>query len=161
MVSLILDRLRRSNNKLHKKILEWFSDYEYRADIFVDEVLSQLSQQLEERDISDSELSKLAGVNKSAVSQFFNSNSNIKVKTLFKYTDALELTLQAPRVIKFDINEIENIYNMECISPAIVISMKEINQIRSKSGDKPDSKAYMNFNINENKKYKFDYRFTG
>lgn len=159
MVSLILDRLRKSNKKIHSKILEWFSGYEYRADVFVDEVLSQLSQHLEENDISDTEFSNLASVNKSAVSQFFNSNSNIKVKTLFKYADALDLTLQAPKLIKFDLEQVEKLYKMENTSSTIVISINEIQQI--KANDKPDSKAYMHFNIDENKKSKFDYNPTG
>jgi len=161
MVSLILDRLRKSNKKIHSKILEWFSDYEYRADVFVDEVLSQFSQHLEENDISDSEFSTLAGVNKSAVSQFFNSNSNIKVKTLFKYADALDLTLQAPKLIKFNLEQVEKLYKMESTSPNIVISINEIQHIKAKENDKSDSKSYMNFNIDEKKKSKFDYSPTG
>lgn len=161
MVSLILDRLRKSNKKFHGKILEWFSDYQYRADVFVDEVLSQFSQYLEKNDISDTEFSKLSGVNKSAVSQFFNSNSNIKVKTLFKYADALNLTLQAPKLIKFDIEQVEKFYKSESSSPSIVISIEEIQQIKAKANVKSDSKSYMHFNIDENKKSKFDYSSTG
>lgn len=161
MVSLILDRLRKSNKKIHNKILEWFSDYEYRADAFIDEVLSQFSQHLEENDISDTEFSNLAGVNKSAVSQFFNSNSNIKVKTLFKYADALDLTLQAPKLIKFNLEQVEKLYKMESTSPNIVISINEIQQIKAKANDKSDSKSYMYFNIDEKKKSKFDYSSTG
>jgi transcriptional regulator with XRE-family HTH domain len=113
MVSQLLKRLRNTNKKLHQGILQWLGDYEYRADVFVDEYLAQLSRKLEEDDISDSDLAEKAGVDKSAVSQFFDSNSNIKVKTLFKYADAAGFSLQSPKLLSFDVEEVYARYQKE------------------------------------------------
>lgn len=161
MISQVLKRLRSTNKKLHKQILNWFSDYEYRADAFVDEYLAQLSEKLEKQDISDSELAKRAGVNKSAVSQFFNSSSNIKVKTLFKYADAVGLSLQTPKLINFEIEKINELYERETKSPSKFYSLDELKRIKSKSSSKEDSKTYENFRVKDSNKSKIDYKRTG
>lgn len=102
MDSLLIDRLRKTNKKVHNKIVEWFSNSDYQADAYVNEILSQLSRSMRSHNTSDTDLAKTLGVNKSAVSQFFDSDGNIKVKTLFKYINAAGLSLKPPVLTKVD-----------------------------------------------------------
>lgn len=151
MVSQVLKKLRNTNKKMHLILLKWFSDYEYRADAFVDEYLSLLSEKLEEEGVSDTEFADKAGVNKSAVSQFFDSDSNIKVKTLFKYADAMGLSLQSPKLMNFDVNEIYKRYENEVSSQSKFYSLKELQNIKPQFSNSKDSKNYQDFNIQSNK----------
>jgi|GEM_PF-3005922 transcriptional regulator with XRE-family HTH domain len=161
MISQVLKRLRSTNQKLHKKILQWFSNYEYRANVFVDEFLAQLSENLETQNVSDSELAKKAGVNKSAVSQFFNSNSNVKVKTLFKYADAIGLSMQSPKLINFDVDELYSLYEMEVSSPSKFYTLDELKRTKSKISKEKDSITYKDFRVKDTQKSKLDYKRTG
>lgn len=161
MVSQVLKRLRNTNKKMHSTLLKWFSDYEYRADAFVDEYLSILSEKLEEEGISDTEFADKAGVNKSAVSQFFNSDSNVKVKTLFKYADAIGLSLGSPKLMNFDVKEIYRRYENEVSSPSKFYSLKELQSIKPKFSNSKDSKNYQDFNVQNNNKSVIDYKPTG
>ncbi|MCH8494002.1 MAG: helix-turn-helix domain-containing protein [Balneolales bacterium] len=133
MVSLILDRLRRTNSKYHSAIIEWFKSPDYRADAYVEEVLAQISRHLKNENISNVEFAELTKVKKSAVSQFFGADSSIKVKTLFKYTDALGLTLQTPRVIKFDLETIQNTYNQFNDSECTIIKFNSSSWVKGKN----------------------------
>ncbi|MGM0587547.1 MAG: helix-turn-helix domain-containing protein [Bacteroidota bacterium] len=107
MKKIIKQLFKKTSDSLHRSLLDWLKEPDYRAQLFVESYMSQIINYLKENEITYKEFADKLGVTKSSVTQFLDANENISVNRLFKYADVLGLTLQEPRLVE---NDIERIY---------------------------------------------------
>lgn len=79
------------NNKAEYR--EFLQDYEFRMQLFMNDLIAQFIHAMNERGISSKELAERVGVSKSAISQFLHARDNTSIKTIFKLMDALGFTI--------------------------------------------------------------------
>lgn len=73
------------------------SDPEFKAGLFSSDVCDQILKVLNERNQKPSDLAKKLGESRASISQKLSGNSNIKLSTLFKLTEALDFTIALPK----------------------------------------------------------------
>lgn len=107
MKTYIKNLFKEANKKIHASILDWLDKPDYRAQLFVDDIITQIIEHLDKEEISYREFSDKVGKTRSAITQFLDSDAGISVKRLFEYIDPLDLTIEHPKLVK---KNFESIY---------------------------------------------------
>jgi transcriptional regulator with XRE-family HTH domain len=134
MKNYIKNLFKGANEKTHSSILNWLNQPDYRAQLFVDDIISQIIGYLNKEGISYSNYANKVGKTRAAITQFLDSDAGISVKRLFEYTDALNLTIEHPKLVKKDF---ESIYQ-EIADNEFIISSTEMTKFEKKV-DKSES----------------------
>lgn len=134
MKNYIKSLFKEANKKIHNSILNWLDQPDYRAQLFVDDIISQIIDHLDKEDISYSNYADKVGKTRAAITQFLDSDAGISVRRLFEYTDALDLTIEHPKLVK---KNFESIYQ-EIADSELNISSTEMIEFEKKV-DKSES----------------------